>query len=177
MTDDKNAPKQGQINIELDEKVAEGTYSNLDIINQVDKGTLMVDYFGHGGEDGWSGEGVFRLPEIQSLKNQHKLPLFITVTCEFSRFDNPLRKTAGEFLFWKEDYGASTLISTTREIYISVGQALNEQLVRPLLSFNGEDLSIAEALTNIIWAPFLLFISKWMICFPITIVKITKTQF
>jgi len=122
---------------------------NLDIINQVDKGTLMVDYFGHGGEDGWSGEGVFRLPEIQSLKNQHKLPLFITVTCEFSRFDNPLRKTAGEFLFWKEDYGASTLISTTREIYISVGQALNEQLVRPLLSFNGEDLSIAEALMSV----------------------------
>ncbi|WP_417236378.1 DUF3467 domain-containing protein, partial [Bizionia paragorgiae] len=28
-----NKPKQGQINIELDEKVAEGTYSNLAIIN------------------------------------------------------------------------------------------------------------------------------------------------
>ncbi|SHJ17132.1 DUF3467 domain-containing protein [Algibacter luteus] len=33
MADDKNNPKQGQINIELDEKVAEGTYSNLAIIN------------------------------------------------------------------------------------------------------------------------------------------------
>ena len=33
MAEDKNAPKQGQINIELDEKVAEGTYSNLAIIN------------------------------------------------------------------------------------------------------------------------------------------------
>ncbi len=31
--DKKNKPKQGQINIELDEKVAEGTYSNLAIIN------------------------------------------------------------------------------------------------------------------------------------------------
>ncbi|WAC03316.1 DUF3467 domain-containing protein [Lacinutrix neustonica] len=28
-----NKPKQNQINIELDEKVAEGTYSNLAIIN------------------------------------------------------------------------------------------------------------------------------------------------
>ncbi|WP_274475984.1 DUF3467 domain-containing protein [Mangrovimonas aestuarii] len=33
MSDDKKQPKQGQINIELDEKVAEGTYSNLAIIN------------------------------------------------------------------------------------------------------------------------------------------------
>ena len=31
--DEKDTQKQGQINIELDEKVAEGTYSNLAIIN------------------------------------------------------------------------------------------------------------------------------------------------
>lgn len=34
MADEKDKQKQGQINIELDEKVAEGTYSNLAIINQ-----------------------------------------------------------------------------------------------------------------------------------------------
>lgn len=33
MAEDKKQKKQGQINIELDEKVAEGTYSNLAIIN------------------------------------------------------------------------------------------------------------------------------------------------
>ena len=33
MAEDKNKKKAGQINIELDEKVAEGTYSNLAIIN------------------------------------------------------------------------------------------------------------------------------------------------
>lgn len=33
MSDNQEAPKQGQINIELDEKVAEGIYSNLAIIN------------------------------------------------------------------------------------------------------------------------------------------------
>lgn len=33
MADDKKKPQKGQINIELDEKVAEGTYSNLAIIN------------------------------------------------------------------------------------------------------------------------------------------------
>lgn len=33
MAEDNNQKKQGQINIELDEKVAEGIYSNLAIIN------------------------------------------------------------------------------------------------------------------------------------------------
>ncbi|QRM89596.1 DUF3467 domain-containing protein [Lacinutrix sp. WUR7] len=33
MAEDKNKKKPGQINIELDEKIAEGTYSNLAIIN------------------------------------------------------------------------------------------------------------------------------------------------
>ncbi len=33
MADIKDKKKQGQINIELDEKIAEGTYSNLAIIN------------------------------------------------------------------------------------------------------------------------------------------------
>ena len=33
MAEDKKEQKQGQINIELDESVAEGTYSNLAIIN------------------------------------------------------------------------------------------------------------------------------------------------
>ena len=122
---------------------------NLDIINQIDKGTLIVDYFGHGGEDGLASEGIFRLPEIQSLKNKYKLPLFIIVTCEFSRFDNPLRKTAGEFLFWKPNYGAGSLISTTRQIYISVGQAINEQLMKPLLKFDNENLTIAESLMTV----------------------------
>ena len=33
MSEEQKAPKQGQINIELDEKIAEGIYSNLAIIN------------------------------------------------------------------------------------------------------------------------------------------------
>ena len=33
MSDDQNKPKKGQINIELDEQIAQGTYSNLAIIN------------------------------------------------------------------------------------------------------------------------------------------------
>ena len=43
MSDDKKKPKQGQINIELDEKVAQGIYSNLAIINH-SVSEFVIDY-------------------------------------------------------------------------------------------------------------------------------------
>jgi len=122
---------------------------NTEISNQVEKGTVLVDYFGHGGEDGWAAERILEVSQIQNWKNEFKLPLFITVTCEFTRFDNPLRKTAGEFLFWNENGGSASLISTTREVFISVGVVLNERLIKPLLNFNDENYSIAESLMNV----------------------------
>jgi len=119
---------------------------NLALSNAIEKGTLIMDYFGHGGEDGFASERILEVPQIQSLQNSKTLPLFITVTCEFSRFDNPLRTTAGELVFWNKNGGAASLITTTREIFISTGQNFNERLLKILLQFNNEDLTIAESL-------------------------------
>lgn len=112
----------------------------------IESGTLVFDYFGHGGEEGLAAERILDIPQIQAFTNGNVLPLFITVTCEFSRFDNPSRTTAGELLFWNENAGAANTITTTREIFISVGQNFNRELVGELLKFNDNDYTIAEAL-------------------------------
>ncbi|MFN0730075.1 type IX secretion system sortase PorU [Polaribacter gochangensis] len=119
---------------------------NIALTNAIEKGTLVLDYFGHGGEDGFASERILEVPQIQGFKNPKTLPLFITVTCEFSRFDNPLRTTAGELIFWNKNGGAASLITTTREVFISTGQSFNERLLKILLQFNGEDESIAASL-------------------------------
>lgn len=116
------------------------------ITTAIEKGTLVFDYFGHGGEDGFAAERFLDVPQVQSFQNQNTLPLFITVTCEYSRFDNPARITAGELTFLNPDGGAASMITTTREVFISVGQTFNERLIANLLEFNGGDLTIAEAL-------------------------------
>lgn len=121
---------------------------NEAITNAIEKGTLVFDYFGHGGEDGFASERILDVSQIQSFNNLNTLPLLITVTCNFSRFDNPNRITAGEITFKKSDGGAASMITTTREVFVSTGQRFNEQLIRVLLSFNGEDYSIAEALAT-----------------------------
>ena len=118
------------------------------ITTAIETGTLVFDYFGHGGEDGFAQERFLDIPQVKGFDNENTLPLFITVTCEFSRFDNPTRISAGEFAFWNTTGGAASMITTTREVFISVGQAFNKRLMATLLEFNNEDLTIAESLVK-----------------------------
>lgn len=122
---------------------------NTAISNAVERGTLLLNYFGHGGEDGWASERILEIQQIQSWNNYNTLPLIITITCEFSKFDNPLRGSGGEFLFLSDKGGSSSLITTTREIYINIGRIFNERLMKLLLNFNNEDYTIAESLMKI----------------------------
>ena len=116
------------------------------ITNAIEKGTLIFDYFGHGGEDGFASEKILDKPQIKKFNNPNTLPLLITVTCDFSRFDNPTRTTAGELTLWNPKGGAASMVTTTREVFIPVGQNFNLQLIKILLEFENQDLTIAESL-------------------------------
>lgn len=94
-----------------------------DFKNAFENGTLVINYLGHGGEDGLASERVYETVDAQNFSNKFKYPLFITLTCEFSRFDNPFRPTAGEYTYRNPKGGAIAMITTTREI----GQFTAEQ--------------------------------------------------
>jgi len=64
---------------------------NEAIVNSMEQGALVFNYFGHGGEEALGQERFLETTGITGFNNFNTLPLFITVTCEFSRFDNPLR--------------------------------------------------------------------------------------
>jgi hypothetical protein len=115
--------------------------------NRLSQGTLVVNYFGHGGEDSLAQEFIVDKDMASTLFHPGKYPLFITVTCEFSRFDNHSRLTAGEMLYQNPTGGAIGMISTTRQIYINKGVDYNKILSKYLFSYGSEDYtSIAEAL-------------------------------
>ncbi|WP_298220554.1 type IX secretion system sortase PorU [Flavobacterium sp.] len=118
-----------------------------DLFNYFEKGALVFNYLGHGGEDGLSQERIWEKSDGQNLSNRYKYPLFITITCEFSRFDNPFRPTAGEYTYWNPKGGAISMITTIREIYQSTGEDFNDVLAKYLFSYgSNEYVSIAEAL-------------------------------
>ena len=114
------------------------------IENAIELGALVVNYFGHGGEDGLAKEFIFTKETAQELRNEDRLPCFVTVTCEFSKFDNPLRITAGELTFWNEQGGAGSLITTTRSVSVTLGVDFNTLLSEYLFGF-GQDVPPAPA--------------------------------
>jgi hypothetical protein len=95
-------------------------------LNQrVNKGALIINYTGHGGENGLAHERILTINDIVSWKNRDKLPLFMTATCEFSRFDDYEHTSAGELVFLNPDGGGIALFSTTRLVFAEKNHALS----------------------------------------------------
>ena len=101
-----------------------------ELVQSINDGNLVTAYVGHGGEVGWASENILQLNDTKTFTNGAKLPLFVTVTCEFSRLDDPLRTSAGEFLLLNPNGGAIALLSTTRVVYVDGAATLNDSIFR-----------------------------------------------
>jgi hypothetical protein len=111
---------------------------NKAISDRINAGCLIFNYTGHGSETGLAHEGVIKTEDINSWKNGGKLPLFITATCEFSRFDDILLnvttrdmmgiQSAGEKVLLNPDGGAIALMSTTRVVFSAPNYFLNRNI-------------------------------------------------
>lgn len=118
-----------------------------EIFAAFEKGALVFNYLGHGGEDGLSGERIWEKSDGENLLNRYKYPLFITITCDFSRFDNPYRPTAGEYTYWNPRGGAISMITSVRSIGQIPAEIFNDRIAKYLFSYgSSEYTSIAEAL-------------------------------
>jgi len=111
-----------------------------DAINKrIAKGTLLINYIGHGGELGWAHERVLEVPDIQNWTNYNKLPVFLTATCEFSRMDDPARISAGEYVFLNPKGGGIALFTTTRPTFAGGNKSLLTNFYNHLFEkVNGE---------------------------------------
>ncbi len=110
-----------------------------EINKAVNNGALIINYVGHGGILGWAHERILQMPDISSWQNTDKLPLFITATCEFSRFDDPELKTAGEMVLLNPDGGSIALLTTTRLAYSQTNFTLNQRIYNTAFTrVNGE---------------------------------------
>ncbi|MCD4747629.1 MAG: type IX secretion system sortase PorU [Bacteroidales bacterium] len=119
--------------------------ANEAINNRVDKGALVINYVGHGGEVGWSHERVLEISDINSWTNYDKMPVFITATCEFSRYDDPGRTSAGELVFLNNKGGAVALFTTARATYGSINSSINKSFYKYALNkIDGEYLRMGD---------------------------------
>jgi hypothetical protein len=121
--------------------------ARTEMFSAFEKGALVLNYLGHGGEDGLTSERIWEKSDGENLSNQYRYPLFITITCDFSRFDNPSRPTAGEYTYWNPKGGAISMISTIRSIGQFSAENFNDVLAKNLFSYGSSQYtSIAESL-------------------------------
>ena len=112
---------------------------NEAINRQMARGALIMNYIGHGGELGWAHERILRIEDIQSWQNTWQMPLFLTSTCEFSRFDDPSRRSAGEYTILHPNGGAIALFTTTRLAFASTNYQFNTAFYQHVFNkVNGE---------------------------------------
>jgi hypothetical protein len=94
------------------------------LLDKMNRGNLMLNYVGHGGELGITKERLMQINDVDKWNTLNNLPLWITATCTFTRFDDPHFVSAGEYVLMKPDGGGIALISTSRPIAPSQSQSM-----------------------------------------------------
>lgn len=144
------AEKSEETNPEFDSrKIFLGTYqkqigpsgesipkANKDIIENFDRGTLIINYTGHGGEKLWADEKVFSDFDIEVLKNK-LYPFLVTATCEFGRHDDPWNISGAELSIIKDQGGSIGLLTSARPVNSGTNFELNKAFYNTL--FEKED--------------------------------------
>lgn len=118
------------------------------ITNRTERGALVINYVGHGGEVGVAEERIITVPQIQSWKNIDKLNLFVSATCEYTKYDDPSRVSAGEWASLNP-YGASiALMTTTRSVFFGVNTITGKRFYENVFTrdVNMEPLAFGEIL-------------------------------
>lgn len=131
-------PKEIKANAEVVPKLTD------DIIRSFDRGSLIINYTGHGSEKQWADEKVFSDVDIRVLEN-NQYPFLVTATCEFGRHDNPNEISGAELAIIQKNGGVIGLVTTTRPVNASTNFNLNQAFYEALLlKENGSYLPIGN---------------------------------
>jgi len=119
---------------------------NKAINSRIKDGMLIFNYVGHANEEGLAQEKILTISDIDSWSNTDKLPVFVTATCEFSRWDLKNKQSAGEHVLFNKVGGGIALFSTTRLVYASSNSEINKSFFRYVFEKDkdGNDLRMGD---------------------------------
>jgi hypothetical protein len=103
---------------------------NIALNNRIKEGALIVNYVGHANEEGLAHEKILTISDIDKWSNMDKMPVFVTATCEFSRWDLKNKQSAGEHILFNKAGGGVALFSTTRLVYSSSNFEINKSFFK-----------------------------------------------
>ena len=113
-----------------------------DLLNQINRGTLIINFFGHGDPDTWAHESVLnRSRDLPYIRNDNRLPIWVAATCDWGKYDNPARPSMSEELIWLTNKGGIAVISASRPVYVPGNTALADTFYECLFNSVSDNLS------------------------------------
>lgn len=90
-------------------------------------------------------EEIFTVGDLNNWRENKRLPVFVTATCEFGRHDSPLIRSGAEELLIAEKKGAIALLSTGRPVFSNINFQLNHAFIQEAFKReNGQSLTLGE---------------------------------
>jgi hypothetical protein len=114
------------------------------LLQELEKGGLIVNYVGHGSIDTWSEDRLFSSEQIGSLGNDGGQPMMILMSCLLGFFGHPERDSMAEKLLLAEDGGAVAVFAPSSLTLSSDQGPLNRALLSALL--RGEAPTVGQAI-------------------------------
>jgi len=105
---------------------------NQELRRRIDEGSLIVNFTGHGDEQGWTDEQILTLNDILHVSGYRNMPLLFTATCEFGRYDNPSVVSGAELMLLSPRGGAIAAMTTTRPVFSSTNFSINQAFYKAL---------------------------------------------
>ncbi|MBI1804026.1 MAG: type IX secretion system sortase PorU [Ignavibacteriae bacterium] len=125
---------------------------NQALDDQINQGTLILNYSGHGNPRLWAHERVFvRESDFPLLHNKGKYFFLVAATCNFSAFDVIDEQSGGEILVATPDAGAIAVFSATRSVEASQNQEINDTLFRQLFQVDAFGRIRSQRLGDVIY--------------------------
>ena len=117
------------------------------LFQQLREGALLFNYTGHGSTSALSDEQVVTHADIRNF-SYNRLPIWITATCDFTRFDAPTN-SAGEDVFLNSRSGGIALFTTMRVAYSNPNFEINKALLEYLFEKkDGKYPTLGDAIKN-----------------------------
>lgn len=112
--------------------------ATLELLEQINRGSLIVNYIGHGNDELWAHERVLlRTRDMDKLQNGNRLAMWIAATCEFAHWDQPKQQSFAEDILNVPSRGAVAMVSSSRLAYADQNATFNYQFYKYLFTNYG----------------------------------------
>ncbi len=112
-----------------------------DLFEQLEAGTLIFNYIGHGGNDVLADEQLLLTSRLFSLRNDDRRFMFVSASCNVGEHDDPSNVSMSETMIGMEDGGAIATMASSALSQAFFNNILNKNFLVGLFP----DLSLHES--------------------------------